>query len=472
MEGSRGVRRAVRVLAAVLTAACIPASGQAVPSDPFPTFEGLTSNVEFWKNVFSTWTLGQFVLHDNEHLALVYEVVNVPGPVGEVLTHAQREFVRGRERQLELRLRTLESKVRTGSELTDEEKTLAVQIATTAGTDSVTGAAARARAQRGLRERFRRGLEISARYDAAFREVFRQAGLPEDLAFLPHVESSFQPTARSSAGAVGVWQFTRPAARKFMLMSAGIDERLDPILAARGAARYLRDAYDQLGDWALALTAYNHGVDGMLSAKERFGTDFERIVREHNGRYFGFASRNFYAEFLAARAIASNPSAFFPEPLSPEPPFSLESAVLEHSMPPLQVARAHGVPLDDLAAINPAWTRRAVRGGYPLAAGSTVWLPPGRISRAAGDRQPSPTPMPVAPEGRTATSPPPPAPSDARTAGEGTAEFLVHVVRKGETLFRIARTYGISLGELLDLNKLSEDAPIHPGQRLRIPVQR
>jgi membrane-bound lytic murein transglycosylase D len=71
------------------------------------------------------------------------------------------------------------------------------------------GAAMRVRSQRGIRERFKHGLEISRRYDRQFRKIFRDAGLPEDLAYLPHVESSFQPAAKSSAGAVGMWQFTK-----------------------------------------------------------------------------------------------------------------------------------------------------------------------------------------------------------------------------------------------------------------------
>jgi membrane-bound lytic murein transglycosylase D len=173
------------------------------------------------------------------------------------------------------------------------------------------GAAERVRSQRGLRERFRRGLEISARYEQHFRRIFRDAGLPEDLAYLPHVESSFQAAAKSSAGAVGIWQFTRAAAERYMTVNEIVDERLDPIAATRGAARYLRDAYNRLGSWPLALTSYNHGVNGMQRAKNLYGGDLVRIIADYDHPQFGFASRNFYTEFLAARDIARQPERYF-----------------------------------------------------------------------------------------------------------------------------------------------------------------
>jgi membrane-bound lytic murein transglycosylase D len=105
-----------------------------------------------------------------------------------------------------------------------------------------------------------------------------------------------------------------------MNVNGVIDERLDPIASARGAARYLSHAYDTLGSWPLALTSYNHGIGGMQRAKGYFGHDFMRIVREYDHPLFGFASRNFYAEFLAAREVADQPERFFPEGVSYEPP--------------------------------------------------------------------------------------------------------------------------------------------------------
>ncbi len=454
------------------TPAPAPEAQPSPPASPFPSPNGLRDQVDFWKNVFATWSLGQVVLHDADHPQLIYEILTVPGDPDEGFTRSQRDYVRRHRATLEARIGHLEKKVKAREPLSDEEKALALQIVTMAGTDAIRGASERVHAQRGLRERFRRGLEFSGRFDASFRAVFREAGLPEDLALLPHVESSFQAAARSSAGAVGIWQFTRSAGRRFLALNSAIDERLDPVAAARGAARYLGAAYGMLGDWALAITSYNHGVEGMLRAKERFGTDFDRIVREYDGKLFGFASKNFYAEFLAVREIVAERERYFPEGLATESPLDLDRVVIEQRMPPIQVSRAYGVGFGDLVSINPAWTRRAVRGGAAIPAGTTVWLPGGTLARLESKRDAAPPPSPVSPPGAPARAPT--AQSAAEKHGQAAAlvtEVVVHVVRRGESLFQIAMRYGVTVSDLLGLNRLTEHSVLRPGQRLRVPVK-
>jgi membrane-bound lytic murein transglycosylase D len=232
-----------------------------------------------------------------------------------------------------------------------------------------------------MRERFKRGLEISGRYDAVFRGVFREAGLPEDLAYLPHVESSFQNHAASSVGAVGMWQFMPGTARQFMIMTAAVDERRDPVASAQGAARYLSSAHDRLGAWPLALTSYNHGVGGMLRAQRTFGNDFVSIVRNYDGPAFGFASRNFYAEFLAAREIARNPQRFFPEGVSYQPPLNLDRVRLRQAVAAPTLANYYEVNLWELNSLNMAWNSAAQNGRLALPTGTMVWLPPGTVDR-------------------------------------------------------------------------------------------
>ncbi len=453
--------------------AAAPAAGPVERPETFPMAPEIREQVEFWQNVFATWSLGEVALHDTDHPSLVYEIVRLPGEPGEAYTAVQRELVRSRKRSLETALSVMERKIAARAELSDPEKELALKITTTAGIASIQGAHRRVRSQRGLRERFRRGLEISGRYDTEFRQAFREFGLPEDLAFLPHVESSFQASARSSAGAVGIWQFTRPAARKFMLYGSAIDERLDPVAAARGAARYLKESHEILQDWPLAITSYNHGVEGMARAKRRYGTDFGRIVREYDGKTFGFASRNFYPEFLAAREIARDPVRFFPEGIRYEPPLSQDRFVLEQRTPPAQVARVYGMRLDDLAAMNPAWTQRAVRGGQALPAGTSVWLPAGTLARLAAPPSVQPAAVPVA--SRPAAESPAPA-AAARTSASSAADaalsVIVHVVRRGETLFKIATSYGVTVSDLLGINQITERAILRPGQRIRVPLVR
>lgn len=369
------------LLFAVAAGGSVRAAGP--DADPlFPCSEAMREGVDFWKHVYSEWTISQVVLHDIDHPSIVYELFELPPPIGEVYTDAQREYVKGRREALQQRLAAIQAAVEAGTPLADDEKALVLKITEAAGGDGLVGASLRVRSQRGLRERFRRGIEISGRYHDAFAAIFREAGLPEDLAELPHVESSFQVEARSSAGAVGVWQFTRGAARKFMLMTAGLDERFDPVASARGAARYLKAAYDELGSWPLAITSYNHGIEGMKAASERFGLDFPRILAEYDGRTFGFASKNFYKEFLAAREIVMDPATYFPEGLVHEAPVHHDRVVIERPTEAAGLAARYKVPVRELAALNPAWTRRAVSGRTPLPPGTQVWLPKGTLERA------------------------------------------------------------------------------------------
>ena len=144
------------------------------------------------------------------------------------------------------------------------------------------------------------------------RREFRDRGLPEDLAYLPHVESSFNTHAYSKYGAAGMWQFMRATGRRFLKVNYVVDERLDPLTATRAAAQLLKDNHKLLGTWPLAITAYNHGEVGMQRAVRKMGTkDIVAIIERYKGRSFGFASRNFYPQFLAARRVARSWRAHF-----------------------------------------------------------------------------------------------------------------------------------------------------------------
>lgn len=350
----------------------------------FPMPPELQPQVEFWRNVYAVWGRHQVALHDSRHMDLIYEVVALPGPVSEGYTTEQQEYLKIRQEMLKTSLRQLELKTTSGTPLTPTEQALANRIQTSSGgPGAIAGASDRLRSQRGLRERFKRGLEISGRYDAAFRGVFREAGLPEDLAYLPHVESSFQNHAASSAGAVGMWQFMPDTARRLMMLNAAVDERRDPVASAQGAARYLGNAYGRLGNWPMALTSYNHGVGGMLRARQEYGDNFTTVVRNYSGPGFGFASRNFYTEFLAAREIARNPQRFFPEGLNYERPLSLDRIRLRQAVAAPTLAGHYEVDLWELASLNKAWNPVAQNGRVPLPAGIMVWLPAGTVARLA-----------------------------------------------------------------------------------------
>jgi membrane-bound lytic murein transglycosylase D len=342
---------------------------------------GLEEQVAFWRNVYAVWSRGQVAIHDDRHLGLIYEVVALPGPIGQGYTDQQRALVRAREARWRARTAALEQRAVQGRPLNAEQQALLEKMDEVGGRGVVFGAPDRIRSQRGVKERFRRGLEISGRYDEPFRGIFRRYGLPEDLAYLPHVESSFQLNARSSAGATGVWQFIRSTGRQYLVVDRDIDERLDPIIAADGAARYLRDAYGRLGSWPLALTSYNHGVGGMIRAQARYGDDIVRIIKDYDGRYFGFASRNFYSEFLAARHVARQADRYFPG-LQYDLPLKQEQDRLSTAVFLRDLARDYRLPQSTLIALNPAWLTPIKNGSRPLPALARVWLPAGTLASA------------------------------------------------------------------------------------------
>lgn len=281
----------------------------------FPKPAELEPAVDFWRKTYAVWQRSEVAFHDDRYMDVVYEVMTLPGYVAEGLTTEQKLAMSGRRDFWKARVAELENKLRYNAALNANDRHLIAKLERSGRSlnSILPGASDRVRAQRGTKERFKRGLEISGRYNLQFRKIFRDAGLPEELAYLPHVESSYQPAARSSAGAVGMWQFTKGAAQTFMPGGNKVDLRLDPFASANGAARYLSYAYKKLGDWPAALTSYNHGIGGMKRAQSNMGTDFVRIVEKYDGPAFGFASRNYYAQFLAAREIANNPEPFFRE---------------------------------------------------------------------------------------------------------------------------------------------------------------
>ncbi len=291
-------------------------------SGGFPKPAAIDPAVEFWRKIYAVWHRSEVVFHDDRNLDVIYEVMTLPGYVADSLTAQQKDMVSQRREFWKGQLSSLENKVRYGAALSPADKHILAKIeaAGKAPQHFINGASERVRPQRGTRERFKRGLEISGRYDLQFRKIFRDAGLPEDLAYLPHVESSFQVNAKSTAGAVGLWQFTKVAAQTFMPGHESVEHRSDPYIAANGAARYLSYAYSKLGDWPSAITSYNHGIGGMKRAQNNVGKDFNRIVDQYDGPAFGFASRNYYAQFLAARDIAMNPEHYFKEGIYYEQP--------------------------------------------------------------------------------------------------------------------------------------------------------
>jgi membrane-bound lytic murein transglycosylase D len=216
--------------------------------------------VGFWQDVYTKYDSNTVIVHDRDNLALVWAILSVPN------TKAGEEQIKHYTDRLAQRLRHPD----------------------------------RIRTQRGLSDRFQSALERYRQLRPSIQQQLRDHGVIEELAALPFVESMFNVKAASSVGAAGMWQLMPDVARSLGLRTRKPDQRLDPDRATEAAARVLRHNYDKLGSWDLAITAYNHGLGGMQRAKAKCGSSLDVVLGCYESPSFGFASQNFYAEFLAA----------------------------------------------------------------------------------------------------------------------------------------------------------------------------
>ncbi|MFM7708310.1 MAG: lytic transglycosylase domain-containing protein, partial [Gammaproteobacteria bacterium] len=241
----------------------------------------------------------------------------------------------------------------------------------------LTEALSNLRFQLGQADRFRAGLERSGAWREHIAAVLAAAQLPPELIALPHVESSFDPTAYSKVGAAGIWQFMPGTARLYMRVDGAVDERMDPFRATEAAAQLLANNFRLLGSWPLTLTAYNHGAAGMRRARDAMGTDdFAVIARGYRGRAFGFASRNFYPSFLAALTIDQDPARFFPGVQRAAALRPVEIA-LPTAVAAAELGRLLDLPQPTLRELNPALRPAVWSGARPVPAGYRLRLPTG-----------------------------------------------------------------------------------------------
>jgi membrane-bound lytic murein transglycosylase D len=343
-------------LLVVLLALATPAFPQ---SSDLPT-TGLESRIEFWKKVFTQYSTNDVAIHDRFHVNLVYDV-------------ADDSNVDSKTRAIEQALKEIRANLETRENLGP----LASEVYDAVVAYGLTPSAALLdeledgiHTQRGIKERFREGIIRSGRYVDAFRGIMASEGIPEQIALLPLIESSFE-NARSKAGAIGLWQFTRGTGRLYLQIGKKGDDRLDPTKATRGAARLLHDNYRALGNWPLAITAYNHGRGGMLRAREEHGSEITTIINEYRGPVFGYASMNFYAEFLAAVDVYTNYPQYFGE-IALDKPLSKPSAP---NTAVVQTAAKEPAPKTTAPRVTPVRARntRATADTYKVRSGDTLW---------------------------------------------------------------------------------------------------
>ena len=279
-------------------------------------------------------------------------------------------------------------------------------------------------------------------YFPMIEQIFAEEGVPDELKYLAMIESGLNPRARSWARAVGMWQFIAATGRAYGLhIDAWVDERMDPEKATRAAARHLRELYENYGDWHIALAGYNcsprcikramRRAEAKTGRKATFWDMYPYLPRE---------TRNYVPMFIAASLMASNPAAFGLAPARPGPRYAYHYVPVQGALRLSTIAELTGTDVNTIRALNPELRRGSLP---PSTQPYYLRIPLGTYERFA--------------EGYANL------PEDAYlTAGE-------YVVRRGDTLGKIARQYGTSVGQLMRDNGL-RSTRIGIGQRLVVPV--
>ncbi|MFK8048091.1 MAG: transglycosylase SLT domain-containing protein [Halioglobus sp.] len=434
---------AFQVYLGILLLACTLTTARPIQADDlFPLPSELETDVAFWIRVYTQIDTNSGYIHDANHVGVVYETLNLTG---------RRSADNALIRKSQARLSKVLNRLAENPDVVDlEDKRLLELWGPDVDSAELRRAAKNIRFQRGQSDRFREGIARSGEWHDYITKVMLDHGLPAELAALPHVESSFNLNAYSSAGATGIWQFTRSTGRRYLHIDYVLDERMDPFASSVAAAQLLKHNLQLTGSWPLALTAYNHGASGVRRAKKNLATnDIATIVRQYKGRSFGFASRNFYVSFLAALEVSSHPKRYF-GPVGKRSPASFTAVEVPEFIPAAAFARAFNMDIAILKRNNRSLLTPVWRGKKHIPKGFIMQVPRLDETTEVVDLLAS-------------------IPASERY-GEQTLD-LFHKVVPGDTVSEVAARYGHSAQDIVAMNGLNRRYQIRVGQVLRLPME-
>jgi membrane-bound lytic murein transglycosylase D len=363
-------------------------------------------------------------------------------------------------------------------------------------------------------------LARSSRYIPMMKAVFRERGMPDELAYVALIESGFSSNALSHASAVGYWQFIRGTGTRYNLrIDSNVDERRDPILSTQAATNYLDSLFSLFGDWHLALASYNAGENRIQRAVMKYRTrDFWEIAKQRRGIHP--ETRDYVPKFIAAVYIAKDPEKYGFSNINFQPEFEFDSVVIDKPVSLDLLAKQMNIPYEDLKKMNPRYKSdfvpvykdrtNAVRvpvgmkdlaltkidasvataplhyvsgfEWYKVRRGDTLstiarkfrtnmavlrdlndWNRKRTFLRAGNK-------IKVPDHGMSASVAPKRSSERSKRSPTQLESYKTYVVQKGDVLSLIAEKHGIGLSVLRSANRLSNRSMIRVGQRLRIPI--
>ncbi len=302
----------------------------------------------------------------------------------------------------------------------------------------VADALERYRSDPGMRATLKVWLRRAGRYEAKLREVLKEEGVPEDLVYVAFVESGLDPVVKSRAAAVGMWQFVkRTGAHYGLRIDREIDERRDPILATRAAARFLRELHSKLGSWELAFAAYNMGYFGLTKSIRKYNSnDFWFLARMESG--IPNETRHYVARIVAVAFAAKNVDALSLPDIDELDPWHFDEVEVPPGSHLKHIARAAHTSVEVLEHLNPSLKRK---------------------------RTPEDTTYKVRiPQGKSVVFM-----ETWSKIRQRNMAHRIHKVRFGETVDAIASRYGVAIARIRELNPISLRLPLEPGTCIVVP---
>ena len=280
------------------------------------------------------------------------------------------------------------------------------------------------------------GLVRAGRYSDMITRIFLEEGVPVELIHLAQAESGFMPRAISRAAAAGMWQFVKFRGNEYGLkQSAYTDDRLDPEMATRAAARHLHDLYILFGDWYLAIAAYNCGPGTIQSAVERTGyADFWEL---HRRKVLPNETANYVPIILAMTLMAKYPKEYGLEGLTPEAPLEYDTITLNANTNLSLIGDLTGLPLTELHSLNPSLLKGTAPEGYVLK------VPLGTALEVAQDLEMVP--------------------------GDKRGTWRIYRVQPGENLATVSKRFNLATAVIAKANDMDPKAELAEGRKLLIP---